>query len=113
MSFRIVVIIALILVTISSIIIFPKIIRGIRDNPEVREMIKHPDETFDYFSECKKRVSDTDHCYKAYSAAVQIADSKDCTPSGVALKHKFKRLVEHGTDQDIDEEINKECPLVK
>lgn len=113
MSFRNVVIIAVVLVTILSMTIFPKVIRGIRDNPEVREMIKYPDETFDYFSECKKKVSDTDHCYKAYSAAVQITDSKDCTPSGVELKRKFKRLAEHGTDQDIDEEINKECPPVK
>lgn len=76
-------------------------------------MIKHPDDTFDYFSECKKRVSDADRCYNAYSAAVKIAESEISTLSGIKLKRKFKRLVEHGTNQDIDEEINKECPLVQ
>ena len=76
-------------------------------------MIKHPNDTFDYFSKCKKRVSDADRCYSAYSAAVKIADSKNCTSPGVELKRKFKRLVEHGTELDIDEEINKECPLIK
>lgn len=113
MSFRIVVITSVVLVTTSSIFILPKVISGLRNNPEIKDMIKHPDGTFDYFSECKKQVSDADRCYNAYSAAVQIADSRDCTPSGIELKRKFKRLVEHGTNQGIDEEINKECPLVK
>lgn len=113
MSFRIVVITTVVLVTISSIFILPEVIRGLRNNTEIREMVKHTDDTFDYFSECKKQVSDADRCYNTYSAAVQIADSRNCTPSGIELKRKFKRLVEHGTNQDIDEEISKECPLVR
>ncbi|HCT9899538.1 hypothetical protein [Citrobacter koseri] len=113
MSFKIIVTIGAMLIIAAAVLFLPGILRGIKTNPQIEDMLKHPDGTYSFFSKCKKHVSDVNRCYNAYSASVQIADSKDCSPSGIALKLKFKELVEHTTEIDIESEISKECPSYK
>ena len=100
-----------VLIVIATALFLPKILRESQTNAEIEEMLQHPDSTFIIFSKCKKDVSDVDRCYNAYSAAVRLADAKNCTPSGIELKRKFKRLVEHSQARDIEDEISKECRL--
>ncbi|HCM6188576.1 TPA: hypothetical protein N3Z43_005291 [Klebsiella pneumoniae] len=88
----------------------PGELRKITNSDEIMEMVAHPDDTFNVFNQCKNLVADVDRCYAAYSAAVQIADAKNCSPSSLALKRKFKRLVEHSTNGAIEDEIRKDCP---
>ncbi|MEF3092337.1 hypothetical protein CD006_01300 [Enterobacter sp. 10-1] len=111
MTFKLTVAIGVVLVAVATALFFPKIFRELQTNSELEKMLQQPDNTYLLFSQCKKDVSDVDRCYNAYSAAVQLADSKNCTPSGIELKRKFKRLVEHSKDRDIENEINKECRL--
>ncbi|MGN2425689.1 hypothetical protein [Klebsiella sp.] len=111
MTFKLMTMIGAVLVALAIVLFFPKILRESQTNTEIEKMLQHPDSTFIVFSNCKKDVSDVERCYNAYSAAVQIADSKSCTPSGIKLKRQFKRLVEHAEDRDIENEISKECQL--
>lgn len=100
-----------VLIVIATVLFLPQILREAQTNTEIEEMLQHPDSTFIIFSKCKKNVSDVDQCYNAYSAAVRLADAKNCTSSGIELKRKFKRLVEHSKERDIENEISKECQL--
>lgn len=88
---------------------FPKVLAHIHHNDEIRKLVKHPDAVFYDFSRCKREGDEVSHCYNAYSAALQIADSKDCSPQGILMKRKFKNLVEHSVSSVIEEEINTEC----
>lgn len=90
-------------------IFFPAVLAHIHHNGEIHELVKHPDTIFNDFSRCKREVEETSHCYKAYSAALQIAESNDCAPQGIMMKRKFKNLVEHNVSSVIEEEINVEC----
>ncbi|WP_447765747.1 hypothetical protein [Enterobacter asburiae] len=113
MSFRLLVAVGVVLVIAADVLFLPGILHGINDNPQTEHMLKHPDDIYNFFSTCKKEVLDADRCYYAYSASVQIANSPDCTPSGIELKRKFKKLVEHARDLDIESEIKIECQAHK
>ncbi|MGG5840119.1 hypothetical protein [Huaxiibacter chinensis] len=109
MLFKVSVFFALIVTVVAGVTLLPGFLNTITNNDQIKTMVRQPDETFRYFSLCKHDVQDVDRCYNAYSAAVEIAESKDCSPEGIALKRKFKGLVEHGSASVIDGEIKKEC----
>lgn len=101
-------------ITFSLIYSFlPQELMNIKRNPDIEYFKSRQDYTFNFFSKCKKQVSNVAHCYNAYSAAVQLAESKNCTPSGIRVKRRFKQLVEHTTDDAIEDEIKRECAIVK
>jgi len=88
----------------------PTVLGHIKNDPEVERLAERPDDVFTLFSECRIRVKDEARCYKAYSAAVKLANRPDCSPEGIALRLKFKKLVEHTTPQDALRELIKACP---
>lgn len=93
-----------------NIFFLPGVLRHIKNDPEVERLAERPGEVFTLFSECKIRVKDEARCYQAYSAAVQLANRPDCSAEGIALKLKFKKLVEHTTPQEALREVIKACP---
>jgi hypothetical protein len=109
MLYKLIVCCAAGLVAILSDFVLPGELQEIKGTNEIMTLVNHPDDTFNIFSQCKKMVNDVDRCYSAYSAAVQIANSTNCSPSSLALKRKFKKLVEHSTNDVIEDEIRKEC----
>lgn len=80
---------------------------------DVSYYLEHPDVTYTVFSGCQTRVEKVDKCYAAYTAAVSMAESTDCSPSGIALKYRFKKLVGHSPDKEeyLNEEIALDCHL--
>ena len=111
MTFKLMTMIGAVLVATAIVLFFPKIVRESQTNTAIEKMLQHPDNIVIVFSKCKKEVLDVERCYNAYSAALQLADSKNCTPAGIQLKLKFKRLVEHSEARDMANEITKECQL--
>lgn len=109
MRFRMTVFLLAAATVLAGVKFFPAVLAHIHHNGEIRELVKHPDTVFHNFSRCKREVEDASYCYNAYSAAIQIAESKDCTPQGIMMKRKFKNLVEHNVSSVIEEEINAEC----
>ncbi len=110
MQFKLMVFIFFLLTVAAEVIFLPVIIHSLRANTETIFMLHHPDKTFSDFSKCQRQVDDTEHCYDTYNAAVQLAEAEDCTPSGIEQKRKFKKLVEHTTEANIESELEKECP---
>ncbi|EMO7187598.1 TPA: hypothetical protein QDZ66_004017 [Pluralibacter gergoviae] len=98
------------LMLVLSYFILPRVLEGVKKNPDIDYMMAHPDRAFDTYSECKKQVADADRCYSAYSAAVLLAETSSCTPSGIERKRKFKRLTEHASNETIEQEIARACP---
>ena len=101
------------LIIVPTVLFLPGILQGIKTNPQIEDMLKNHDDTYNFFSKCKNMfrmltaaITPTAHLYRC-------ADSKDCSPSGIALKLKFKELVEHTTEINIESEISKECPSYK
>ncbi|MCC4108685.1 hypothetical protein [Serratia ureilytica] len=86
-----------------------KTIQQIGNDPEVGYYISNPELTYQIFSDCKKNATHVDKCYSAYSAAVRMAESEDCSHHGVKLKRRFKLLVEHSKPEGIEKEIVREC----
>lgn len=109
MRFRVTVLLLAAATLLAGVKFLPAVLAHIHHNGEIRELVKHPDTVFHDFSRCRREVEDASHCYNAYSAALQIAESKDCTPQGIMMKRKFKNLVEHNISSVIAEEINAEC----
>jgi len=93
-----------------SFFVLPSVIGAIRHDPEVERLAEKPEQVFNTFSQCKKRVNDEELCYQAYSAAVKLANNADCTPNGISLRFKFKQLTEHTTEKTIARELLKSCP---
>lgn len=83
---------------------------NLKHNTEIDYLNVHPDETFEIFSQCKIKVSDVNRCYNAYSAAVNLADSTDCSSEGIREQFKFKMLVESNSGRTVNDEIKKVCP---
>ncbi|HEI8867678.1 TPA: hypothetical protein SLG40_003215 [Serratia odorifera] len=109
MNFRMVVIVLLAILFVESCFYFPRILARDSKNPVILRYIKEPESVYKVFSECKKNVVEVDRCYMAYSAAVLIADSKDCSKYGIKVKRRFKLLLENNKLNNIDEEIAREC----
>ncbi|WP_148874422.1 hypothetical protein [Serratia marcescens] len=89
-----------------------KVMQQIENDPEVNFYISNPELTYQIFSNCKKNATNVDKCYSAYSAAVRMAESEDCSRHGVKLKRRFKLLVEHSKPEEIEKEIIKECNVM-
>lgn len=87
----------------------PKIQDRAKNNPQVLAWIKVPDRTYAAIDECQKQVDNAERCYSAWSAGVALAESDDCSDVGLFNKRRFKQLIEHIADDDIDKEIAKEC----
>lgn len=113
MRFRYAALIGLIMLTVASVILLPGIFLQLRNTPEISNYKNHPDLAYVVFNGCKSDPVDVDECYAAYSAAVYLADSADCSPEGKEIKQRFKQLVEHSKEGDITEEINADCKANK
>ncbi|MFU2318891.1 hypothetical protein [Rahnella sp. PCH160] len=109
MKFKKLVIISFTIVILFFIVFIPSIFSHLKNTPQINYYINHPDLTYKTFSQCKLRVDDVNECYSAYSAAVSLADSDDCSLTGIASKRRFKKLVEDSKEKVIDDEIVNDC----
>lgn len=82
----------------------------LKSNADIDFMIRHPDVAFEIFSQCKNHVSDVNRCYNAYSAAVNLANSIDCSSEGIGLQFRFKLLIEGNSARIVNDEIARVCP---
>lgn len=89
----------------------PKIQQRAKNDPQVLAWIKSPDRAYVAISRCQKQVDNVERCYSAWSAGVALAESNDCSAAGLFNKRRFKQLVEHMSDDDIDKDIAKVCAL--
>lgn len=109
MRFRYAALTGLLLLALLSALFLPAIFSHLSTAPEVDYYRRHPDLTYSLFSNCKRYVDDAGRCYAAYTAAVSLADSADCSPQGRETKFRFKRLVEHASKSSLAEEIASDC----
>ncbi|MDF3188003.1 hypothetical protein [Pseudomonas paracarnis] len=109
MRFKLLMLAAAMLVALAYYFTLPSILHDLRSNPEIQMYLANPDLTFDVFSQCKKRVENADACYQAYSAAVQLSTTKNCSVEGIALTRRFKLLVGHSSAEVIESEISRDC----
>lgn len=112
MRFWIIVLASFSMLILSSVLLLPRIFTHLKNSPEINYYINHPDSSYAIFSRCKLHVDDGDICYNAYSAAVSLADSKDCSVRGIATKRRFKKLVGYGSEKKINETIISECSFL-
>lgn len=111
MKFRYIVLTGIVTLTIASVMLLPDIFSQLKNTPEINYYKSQPDLAYTVFSGCKPHPDNVDNCYAAYSAAVYLADSEDCSPAGKEIKRRFKRLVEHSKEEYITEEINSDCEI--
>lgn len=109
MKFRYIAMMGFVAFALASTQLLPVIFSHLKSTPEISYYINHPDLTYSIFSECKLRVDDADRCYAAYSAGIFLADSTDCSLTGIEFRRRFKRLVEHSKNDTITEEITSDC----
>lgn len=113
MKFRYSVVTGVVLLAVASVVMLSDIISGLKNSPRIVFYHNDPDRAYSVFSVCKDHPEPIDDCYAAYSAAVALADSEDCTATGIETKRRFKRLVEHAKEETITEEINSDCQTGK
>jgi len=94
---------------ISGFLLLPGLSK-LKHNPEIDSLASNPDLAFQVFSQCKTDVADEKRCYDAYSAAVNLANSTDCSSEGIRQQFKFKMLVENNVVRTVNDEIKKVCP---
>lgn len=94
---------------VASALLLPGIFSQLNNTPDINYFKSHPDQTYTVFSRCRSQPDNVDECYSAYSAAVYLADSGDCSLADKATKRRFKRLVEHAKESTITDEINADC----
>ncbi|UOK36012.1 hypothetical protein MJP36_15955 [Pseudomonas palleroniana] len=113
MRFKLLAFGAALLVAVADYFLLPSVLIGLRSNPQIQSYKANPDLTFQVVSQCKQTVGDTDACYQAYSAAVQLSNLKGCSSDVIAIKRRFKRLVEHNLPEAIESELVTECATIK
>ncbi|MBS1204750.1 MAG: hypothetical protein H6R25_1649 [Proteobacteria bacterium] len=113
MKFKYTVLTGTVTLAVASVMLLPGIFSQLKNTPEINYYKNHPDSAYSVFSGCKSHPDNVDECYAAYSAAVYLADSVDCSPSGIEIKHRFKQLVEHSREDDINKEIISDCKMNK
>jgi len=91
--------------------LLPGIFSQLKNTPEINYYKSHPDLAYTVFSSCRSHPDNVDDCYAAYTAAVYLADSGDCSSSGKEIKRRFKQLVEHSKDEYITAEITADCEM--
>ncbi|MGK3143589.1 hypothetical protein [Pantoea sp. C2G6] len=109
MRFRYIALTGMIMLAIASAVLLPGIFAQLKNSPDAAYYKNHPDLAYNVFSGCKSHPDNVGNCYAAYNAAVDLADSDDCSPAGRVIKHRFKRLVEHAKEEYINEEIISDC----
>lgn len=109
MKFRYIVLMGMVTLTVASVMLLPSIFSQLKNTPQINYYKSHPDLAYTVFSGCKAYPDNVDDCYAAYNAAVYLAASGDCSPSGKEIKRRFKRLVEHSKDEYITAEITADC----
>lgn len=70
------------LTLLASFLLLPNLSK-LTHNPEIDYLTRKPDLAFRIFSQFKTSVSDVNRCYNAYSAAVNLANSTDCSSQGI------------------------------
>lgn len=113
MRFKFLTFSAIFVLVLANFLMLPQILHNLRSSPQIQKYVANPDVTFQLFSQCKILIADASACYQAYSAAIEIANSKECSAGGIAMKRKFKQLIEHGTAEAIEIEILRECSPIK
>ena len=113
MKFRFIIFTGVMLLAVVSVMVLSDIISGLKNSPEIVFYKSHPERAYAVFTVCKNHPDPIDDCYAAYSAAVSLADSEDCSVTGKETKRRFKRLVEHAKEETITEEIDSDCNSVK
>lgn len=111
MKFKYIVMAGTVALAVISAILLPGIFSQLKNTPEINYYKSDPDLTYTVFSGCMFHPDNVDDCYAAYSAAVELADSRDCSASGKKIKRRFKRLVEHSKDESITAEIAADCEM--
>ncbi|MBD8129266.1 hypothetical protein IFU23_24370 [Pantoea agglomerans] len=111
MKFRYIALTGFIILAIASVILLPGVFSQLKNTPEINYYKNHPDVDYIVFSGCKSHPENLDECYAAYSAAVYLASSSDCSPAGIEIKRRFKRLVESSKEEYITEEIISDCRM--
>ncbi len=111
MKFRYIVLTGIVALAMASAMLLPGIFSQLKNKPEINYYKSHPDLAYTVFSGCKLHTDNVDDCYAAYSAAIDLADSADCSPAGKEIKRRFKRLVEHSKEEYITEEIISDCEI--
>lgn len=109
MKFRYIILSGVVTLSLVFVILLPGIFSQLRNAPEINYYKSHPDLTYRVFSGCKYHPVNVDDCYAAYSAAVDLADSGDCSPAGKKVKRRFKILVENSSEKNVTEEIISDC----
>ncbi|TFF14602.1 hypothetical protein EXW72_03565 [Pseudomonas sp. BCA14] len=109
MRFNMLAIGAALLVALADYLLLPSVLTGLRSNPQIQSYRADPDLTFQVVSQCKQSVINADACYQAYSAAVQLSNLKSCSSEAIAMKRRFKLLVERNTLEAIESGLIKEC----
>jgi len=113
MKFKYIVLSGVVTLSLVFVILLPGIFSQLRNTPEINHYKSHPDLTYRVFSSCKYHPENVDDCYAAYSAAIDLADSGDCSPAGKEVKRRFKILVENSSEKHVNEEIISECQARK
>lgn len=111
MKFRYIVLTGIVTLAIASVMLLPGIFSQLKNTPEINYYKSHPDLAYTVFSSCRSHPDNVDDCYAAYTAAVYLADSGDCSSSGKEIKRRFRQLVEHSKDEYITAEITADCEI--
>lgn len=109
MNFKTMVVVGLLACVGISYVYLPRLMDNIKHDPQALWYVQQPELTWNYFSQCKQHVDDAGKCYLAYSAAVTLAESSDCSGEGINVKRRFKTLTENVKPEQIDKEIVQEC----
>lgn len=113
MKFRYIALSGVVTLSLIFVILLPGVFSQLRNAPEINHYKSHPDLAYRVFSGCKYHPTNVDDCYAAYSAAVDLADSGDCSPAGKEIKRRFKILVESISEKNVTEEIISDCQVKK
>lgn len=111
MKFRYIVLMGVVTVSLVFALILPRVFSQLRNTPEINYYKDHADLAYSVYSDCKYHPANVDDCYAAYSAAVYLASSGDCTPAGKEVKRRFKVLVENIGEENVNEEITSDCQV--
>lgn len=111
MKFRYIVLMGMVTLSLVFALLLPGVFSQLRNTPEINYYKGHADLAYSVYSGCKDHPANIDDCYAAYSAAIYLASSGDCTPAGKEVKRRFKILVENISEKNVTEEIISDCQV--
>lgn len=109
MTYKSFILLLMALTLLSGFLVVPGLSR-LKHNSEIDYLTGHPDTAFRIFSQCKTEVSDVNRCYNAYSTAVNLANTTDCSAAGIDQQFRFKTLIESSSARTVADEIKIVCP---